>query len=411
MSISKSIIDRFAKIINSGKEPEKEVYFYGEVVMNNGVKCVLLDGSDIYTPIDEVTDAQPGDRVMVLLNNHTATVVGNQTCPASARTASSFIEVQEETMTVNGEEVKKNHLIIGDLTKGGTKNKLSSDGQRIYDEIGKELAAFLSDKIKLGQSEISSKTNDIGNSQTKEVLSLQNKDGSIGISFDKKKSNNNAQHVAGQISLYEDSDEPNILLRVEDYNLSGSGDGPYIKSLRSSAGLKLALDGLTFDCGNDSFSSSMNIKHNVLNISYIKDRNVSPHDEVMVSIDAINGVRINNAKVYTDNSPIFKTGSSTVTCANGSYTSTGTTSVSVTNATASSNGYILFDVTPDIPSGYTIVGLPRIQSNHTNALQLTSYWINNNNTVYVWFHNAGSSSISDTTLQLNWFAVKSSNLN
>lgn len=85
MSLSNELISQFAKLTNNVKEDKRETTVYGTVVEYNGSTYVKLDGSELLTPISTTTDTQPGERVTVMIKNHTATVTGNISSP-SART-------------------------------------------------------------------------------------------------------------------------------------------------------------------------------------------------------------------------------------------------------------------------------------------------------------------------------------
>lgn len=86
MALSNDIISQFVKITNDKTEEKKESIVYGTIVVSNSTKYVKIDGSDLLTPIMATADAQDGDRVTVMIKNHTATVTGNVSSPA-ARTA------------------------------------------------------------------------------------------------------------------------------------------------------------------------------------------------------------------------------------------------------------------------------------------------------------------------------------
>lgn len=83
MSLSRSLASKFAKITRSEKQTNKENTVYGTIKEQNGTKYVLLDGAEILTPVMTTVDFEDGERVTVLLKNHTATVTGNITSPAS----------------------------------------------------------------------------------------------------------------------------------------------------------------------------------------------------------------------------------------------------------------------------------------------------------------------------------------
>ena len=92
MGLSQDLISQFAKVVNENKKQNTETILYGTVRTDaNGNKYVQLDGSDQLTPMS--SDNQPtldaatittseGDRVTVLIKNHTATVIGNSSSPA-----------------------------------------------------------------------------------------------------------------------------------------------------------------------------------------------------------------------------------------------------------------------------------------------------------------------------------------
>lgn len=143
MQLSSSLVKEFAKVINSStSESNKSSSVRGTAVVTDGNKYVQLDSSDLLTPISEATDVQNGDRVLVSIENHVATVIGNYSCPASARTASNFMK-----LTTDG-------LLIGELDQNGhTKGTGSLIAPGVYyvvDEDGNRLASFASGEINLG---------------------------------------------------------------------------------------------------------------------------------------------------------------------------------------------------------------------------------------------------------------------
>lgn len=84
MSISSDLIQEFVKITNDSNEPTNtEETVYGTVVESDGTKYVRLDGSDQLTPVTTTIDISDGERVTVLIKNHTATITGNITSPAA----------------------------------------------------------------------------------------------------------------------------------------------------------------------------------------------------------------------------------------------------------------------------------------------------------------------------------------
>lgn len=80
MKLPTSLINEFSKMIsNDQNKKEKRDNVYGTITTLNGEKRVKIDGSDIDTPYVGTTEVHKGDRVLVLLKNHTAQVIGNLT--------------------------------------------------------------------------------------------------------------------------------------------------------------------------------------------------------------------------------------------------------------------------------------------------------------------------------------------
>lgn len=91
MSLSTDLVSQFVKATNDTQTKKKETSMKGKVVKitdDSGTASyyVKIDGSDALTPINTLTDMDDGDRVVVEIENHTATVTGNITSP-SARIA------------------------------------------------------------------------------------------------------------------------------------------------------------------------------------------------------------------------------------------------------------------------------------------------------------------------------------
>ena len=82
MGLSNDLITQFVKVTNDKKEEKKETVVYGTVKNVDGVNYVQLDGSELLTPVSSTTNIADGERVTVMIKNHTATVTGNITSPS-----------------------------------------------------------------------------------------------------------------------------------------------------------------------------------------------------------------------------------------------------------------------------------------------------------------------------------------
>ena len=96
MGLSNDLLSQFAKITKDEKQTKNETTVYGTTVENNGKTYVKIDGSDLLTPASTTINTKNGERVTVMLKNHTATITGNVSSP-SARLI-DINEINEETI-------------------------------------------------------------------------------------------------------------------------------------------------------------------------------------------------------------------------------------------------------------------------------------------------------------------------
>lgn len=83
MKLPKSLLKEFVKVTSNTTKTKTETTVYGSIVKDGDSTYVKLDGSDNLTPVSTTTDAQSGERVTVMIKNHTATVTGNISSPAA----------------------------------------------------------------------------------------------------------------------------------------------------------------------------------------------------------------------------------------------------------------------------------------------------------------------------------------
>lgn len=142
MNVDNNLIGQIVKALSNQNGGSNDLNkFYGTVATVDGRKCVKLDGSDAYTAVVEGTEVMDGDRVLVGIENHQAVVYANITSPASARTATNFMDFGEEG------------LVIGQVTRpGGAPQSVVigslGDGEEgVYLRIGNTaIAKFISDE-------------------------------------------------------------------------------------------------------------------------------------------------------------------------------------------------------------------------------------------------------------------------
>lgn len=94
MALSNDLIKQFVKATKDDTKTKKESTVYGTIVEHNGSKYVQLDGAETPTPISSTASANVGERVTVLIKDHSAIITGNLSSP-SAR-AGDVKEVVDE---------------------------------------------------------------------------------------------------------------------------------------------------------------------------------------------------------------------------------------------------------------------------------------------------------------------------
>lgn len=100
MQLSADLVSKFVKATKDTKTQDGTT-MYGTVVRQNGTPYVRLDGSEILTPVTSMADVHSLERVMVLVKDHTATIMGNISSP-SARSddVKALIEVVADKASI-----------------------------------------------------------------------------------------------------------------------------------------------------------------------------------------------------------------------------------------------------------------------------------------------------------------------
>lgn len=134
MNLSQDLITAFAKITNDNKEKNTETILYGTTVIQNGVRYVQIDGSNVLTPVQSTAVIRSGARVTILLKDHQAIVTGNLTDPSASSGDVSDIGDVETALSAKVDksefELTINELLetIADLTARIEKLEKPEDG-------------------------------------------------------------------------------------------------------------------------------------------------------------------------------------------------------------------------------------------------------------------------------------------
>ena len=85
MNLSSDLISQFVKVTTDKDKKKTESVVYGTVVKYEGALYVKLDGSDLLTPMESTADVKDGERVTIMIKDHTATITGNITSPSARK--------------------------------------------------------------------------------------------------------------------------------------------------------------------------------------------------------------------------------------------------------------------------------------------------------------------------------------
>ena len=83
MGLSNDLISQFVKATKDEQKTKSESTVYGKIREEDGNTYVQIDGSELLTPVSATTNVKDGERVIVTIKNHTATVTGNMTSPSA----------------------------------------------------------------------------------------------------------------------------------------------------------------------------------------------------------------------------------------------------------------------------------------------------------------------------------------
>lgn len=83
MDLSSDLVSQFVKVTKDEVETKNESTVYGTIVVSDDQTFVKIDGSELLTPVSTTADTSNGDRVTVMIKDHSATVTGNLTVPSA----------------------------------------------------------------------------------------------------------------------------------------------------------------------------------------------------------------------------------------------------------------------------------------------------------------------------------------
>ena len=132
MGLSNDLISQFVKNTNDNTQTKKQATtVYGTVT--EGGKCVKIDGSDVSTPVKSTVVVKDGDRVIVTIKNHVATITGNIIDPsASSDVVKQTAEDFGKQMSAAGTKITEMEVAIADRV---TAEQLNASNAKITEEL------------------------------------------------------------------------------------------------------------------------------------------------------------------------------------------------------------------------------------------------------------------------------------
>ena len=167
MVLSEELVANFVKSTNDKKTTSSEATVYGTVKIEGDKKYVQIDGSSIKTPVNTTSDISDDDRVIVLIKNHEATIIGNVSSPSAknASVSDQYNSLQQQIDALSPES-------ISELTQTVNNNKNNITRlQESYDQANKALGV-INGTVSSINGKISSIEQSIGTAETN-IFNLQ----------------------------------------------------------------------------------------------------------------------------------------------------------------------------------------------------------------------------------------------
>ena len=174
MVLSEELVANFVKSTNDKKTTSSEATVYGTVKIEGDKKYVQIDGSSIKTPVNTTSDISDGDRVIVLIKNHEATIIGNVSAPSAKN---SSVNHQYDNLQQQINALSPENIIELTQTVNNNKNNIARL-QESYNQANTALGEIngtvssITDNISSIEQSIGTAETNIFNLQT-DVTNLQ----------------------------------------------------------------------------------------------------------------------------------------------------------------------------------------------------------------------------------------------
>ena len=139
MALSVDLISQFVKATKDETKKNSEARVYGTAKVQGTDMFVQLDGSDVLTPVTTTVTMKSGDRVIVSIKDHTATVTGNLTAKA----------INDGDIDGLGAEVARFHTLLAEKVDT---DMLQAEAARIDDLIAEDV--LIKDRLTATEADI-----------------------------------------------------------------------------------------------------------------------------------------------------------------------------------------------------------------------------------------------------------------
>ena len=173
MSLSHELAIQFAKITKDAETKKSDTIVYGTTSVKDGSIYVKLDGSDLLTPVSTTAVVKDGERVSVLIKNHTASITGNSSSPAARSedvsvSSDAIKNLQADNITIKNDISAANanikNLQSADATITKNLKAVETDVEELKD-MGTDVTALKADNVNIKDS-LSAANNNITKLQT-----------------------------------------------------------------------------------------------------------------------------------------------------------------------------------------------------------------------------------------------------
>lgn len=189
MALSSDLASQFAKVAAGGRDGKKEFTVYGKASVQNGKTSVLFDGAEEATPVESTVSVKDEERVIVSVNHHQATIMGNLSDPSASVSETEGIKLEvksvdenlRSSITITAEQIRSE---VTDV-ENGLNSKITQTASEIRTEVNNEVSG-LSSKITQTERSIETLVQDGEDfskfQQTVEGFAFMNKGGTVKIS-------------------------------------------------------------------------------------------------------------------------------------------------------------------------------------------------------------------------------------